>query len=241
VFTIRTMAAFITPPLSGPPTFRIFTRYSPHRCASAATTVLPPRAPHLDHTRTASRAPAVMEDSLGKIQKGGKHFGGMTYTRQIPSFIAKMNGGKSNDEGIKGALERRQGQGEREEREDTEEERPVMVESTDAMISKERKVEAAESRKAAASKLFKPDDTAARFSDSAHSRHAEWEEQQKRQKRPSEAGAADSAALAAEAGRHSFGAKKKLQKRSKASAAGGLGASKAVRNPGLLSFDEDDE
>ena len=64
---------------------------------------------------------------------------------------------------------------------------------------------------------------------------------------PAEAGATagaadgDGAAPAAEAGRHSFGAKKKLQKRSKASAAGGVGASKAVRNPGLLSFDEDDE
>ena len=115
------------------------------------------------------------------------------------------------------------------------------------MISKERKVEVAASRKEAASKLFKPDDTASRFSDSAHSRHTEWEEQQKRQKRPAEAGATsgaadgDGAAPAAEAGRHSFGAKKKLQKRSKASAAGGVGASKAVRNPGLLSFDEDDE
>ena len=80
----------------------------------------------------------MASDSLGKLQKGGKHFGGMTYTRQIPSFIAKMNGGKSDDEGIKGALERREGQEERDEREDTEEERPVMVESTDAMISKVR-------------------------------------------------------------------------------------------------------
>ena len=49
-----------------------------------------------------------MEDSLGKLQKGGKHFGGMTYTRQVPSFIARMNAGSSNDEGIKGALARRQ-------------------------------------------------------------------------------------------------------------------------------------
>ena len=89
-----------------------------------------------------------MEDSLGKLQKGGQHFGGMTYTRQIPSFIARMNAGNS-DEGIKGALARRQGREEREEREDTEEERPVVVEATDAMISKERKVQAAESRKAA--------------------------------------------------------------------------------------------
>ena len=181
-----------------------------------------------------------MEDSLGKLQKGGQHFGGMTYTRQIPSFIARMNAGNS-DEGIKGALARRHGREEREEREDTEEERPVVVEATDAMISKERKVQAAESRKAAASKLFKPDDTASRFSESAYSRHAEWEEEQKRQKRPAEAGAADGAPPSAESGRHSFGAKKKVQKRSKAGAAGGLGASKAVNNPGLLSFDEDDE
>ena len=182
----------------------------------------------------------MASDSLGKLQKGGAHFGGMTYTRQIPSFLAKM-GQKGDDGGIKGALDRREGREERDEREDTEEERPVMVDSTDAMLSKERKVEAAASRKEAASRLFKPDDTASRFSDSAHSRHKEWEEQQQRQKRPSEAVAADSAAPAAEAGRHSFGAKKKLQKRSKAASAGGVGAAKAVHNPGLLSFGEDDE
>ena len=184
----------------------------------------------------------MASDSLGKLQKGGAHFGGMTYTRQIPSFLAKMGQG-GDDGGIKGELERREGREERDEREDTEEERPVMVESTDAMISKEQKKEAAASRTEAAARLFKPDDTASRFSDSAHSRHKEWEEQQQRQKRPSEAvDDAGSAVPAAEAGRHkiSAGAKKKLQKRSKVSA-GGVGADKAVRNPGLLSFDEDDE
>ena len=158
-------------------TARLVRFYIRSREREAASRAVRARAARRWATRRAvERTGEPMEDSLGKLQTGGQHFGGMTYTRQIPSFIARMNAGNS-DEGIKGALARRQGREEREEREDTEEERPVVVEATDAMISKERKVQAAESRKAAASKLFKPDDTASRFSESAYSRHAEWEEQ----------------------------------------------------------------
>ena len=60
------------------------------------------------------RTDAPMEGSL-KLQKGGQHFGGMTYTRQIPSFIARMNAGNS-DEGIKGSWRAAGTRGERGER-----------------------------------------------------------------------------------------------------------------------------
>eukprot|EP00964_Phaeocystis_antarctica_P116900 scaffold80755_cov61-Phaeocystis_antarctica.AAC.4 len=362
------------------------------------------RAEPENHTGSVQSTSADMaSDSLGKLQKGGKHFGGMTYTRQIPSFIAKMNGGKlslhvrpgasvlyvratrtsllravrtrgagqlapgagttvrtsyayqprpcrgkSDDEGIKGALERREGQEERDEREDTEEERPVMVESTDAMISKVRHrhpnptlhpkpnpkphpkpnpkphpephpethpepnpgphpgphsepypwphptprhdlegakatrptrgTRSGRSSRSGRSALRRlaprlapptaqrpPRRLAATYADTyvpeppcctyrlrvpascvlyvpkaqgglPQGPHAQYVRRTR-----TGLGRAVRTAYRGTTGRHSFGAKKKLQKRSKASAAGGVGASKAVRNPGLLSFDEDDE
>ena len=162
------------------------------------------------------------------MTKGGAHFGGLTYTRQVPAFLQKMQ--EQDQDGIAGALKKREGQEEREERSDNEEERPQVVDATEAMTAKERKQHGSDSRAAAATGLFKGDDTASKFSDSAHARHQAWEEQ--RHKRTSDE--------AADGGRPMFAAPAKKKK--KKVAAGGVGASKAVRNAGLLSFgDQEDE
>ena len=111
------------------------------------------------------------------------------------------------------------------------------MEAADAMISKERRCRLPKAKgrlRGCSSRTTRPLDSASRLLPAR-----QWEEQQTRQKRRAEAGAADSApplvSLAAQLRRE------KVQKRSKAGAAGGLGASKAVNNPSLLSFDEDDE
>ena len=173
----------------------------------------------------------------GSMTKGGAHFGGLTYTRQVPAFLQKMQ--EQDQDGIAGALKKREGQEEREERSDNEEERPQVVDATEAMTAKERKQHGSDSRAAAATGLFKGDDTASKFSDSAHARHQAWEEQ--RHKRTSDEAADGSAeAPAADGGRPMFAAPAKKKK--KKVAAGGVGASKAVRNTGLLSFgDQEDE
>ena len=54
------------------------------------------------------------------MTKGGAHFGGLTYTRQVPAFLQKMQ--EQDQDGIAGALKKREGQEEREERSDNEEE-----------------------------------------------------------------------------------------------------------------------
>ena len=160
-----------------------------------------------------------------------KGIGGLTYTRQIPAFLQKLQE-RADDEGIKGALKRREGQEEPDERSDTEEERPVVVETSEAMTAKERKHSSGGSR-AERSGLFKGDDTASKFSDSAHARHMEWEEQRLKRTAEEAGRGSDVAPAAADGDRHSFAAPAK-KKRSK-----GVGAVKAVRNTGLLSFGDE--
>ena len=64
------------------------------------------------------------------MTKGGAHFGGLTYTRQVPAFLQKMQ--EQDQDGIAGALKKREGQEEREERSDNEEK------SDDVMVAEAR-------------------------------------------------------------------------------------------------------
>lgn len=174
---------------------------------------------------------------------GGKgKIGNLSYERQVPAFLQKLSA-KADDEGIEGAIRRHAAREEREglaeEREDNEDEAPLVVDSLDAMTAKERRK--LESGKMS---LFKGDTSAAaKFQDSAHARHAEWEAQEARKRSAEERAAEEEAARKGGVVFSSSGkAAAQAKKRSKANKAqaGGVGA-KAVRNVGLLSFDEEDE
>lgn len=176
--------------------------------------------------------------------KGKGKMGNLSYERQIPAFLQKLSDTEEK-EGIEGAIKRHAAREEREgladDREDNEEETPLVVDSLDAMTAKERrKLESGSSK----SSIFKGDTSAAaKFQDSAHARHAEWEAQEARKRSAEQSAAEDEAARKGGVVFSSSGkAVAQAKKRSKANKgqSGGVGA-KAVRNVGLLSFDEEDE
>lgn len=186
------------------------------------------------------------------MQRGqqAKMGGNMTFVRAVPNFLSQMaasSGGDAPDVGgIEGALkrheQRRGGDDEREDREDNDDEAPIVVDSSEAMTSKERK----KLDKMSGSLTFKGDDrsAAAKFKESAHARFMEEE----RKRKLAEAAASDEAEAAAAAAsgkvvfRPGAAAEKKAGKRKHAGAEGSskVGA-KALKNTKLLSFAEDED
>ena len=175
-----------------------------------------------------------------------KKIGGMTYTRQVPNFLAKMQQAAMPD-GIEGALKRRaleRGDEEPEDRSEDEEERPVVVGEADALTSKQRRQDAAgaarEEARGGTLKFKRAESTAGRFEDSAAKRVRLAEEAQAAAAAESEA----QAAVPTDSAGHTFSAgaaskKPKEEKKKLKRAGAGVGA-KAVKNAKLLSFEEDD-
>ena len=163
---------------------------------------------------------------------GGKGKGGMTFTRQIPNFLKKMQE-TSQEDGIAGALKRHREKGgddERSDRSEDEDERPLVVDAEDAMTSKQRRKGEAVDERAGRGSLHFKNSAKDRFNESAARRVQEAEE-------AAPAPVEDDAAAAT--GSHVFSTakvpKKKEKKKDK-----GLGA-KAIKNEKLLSFGMDDE
>ena len=168
---------------------------------------------------------------------GGKGKGGMTFTRQIPNFLQKMQE-NAHEDGIAGALKRHREKGgdeERSDRSDDEEERPLVVDAEDAMTSKQRrKNEVVDERAGRGSLVFK-NSAKDRFTESAARRVQEAEEAAAAQA-PTQA---EDDATAAANGSHVFSTAKVPKKKEKKEKKG-LGA-KAIKNEKLLSFGMDDE
>jgi len=164
--------------------------------------------------------------------KGNGKMGGLTFTKQVPNFLAKFGG--APDEGIEGALRRHADRdGELDDRSDAEDEKPQVVEAAD-LLPKRGKDRTASGRKA---ELFKSKDaTASRFAESAFKRVAEA---------AMEAAAPEAAGDSANesVGKHVFQTKNvSLKKKRRPSPLDGkvLGAKK-IKNAAMLSFTEDDE
>jgi hypothetical protein len=175
----------------------------------------------------------------GRGGGGGKGFGGMTFTKVMPNFLGKY--AEAPDEGIAGALKRHADAENREDRGDGEDEAPVMVDTLDALTSRQREKELKKPEHKSA--LFKGNDASAasKFQDSAFRRVAE----QQQQKQQQEAAAAQAAADEAEAasGRHSF--KGGVPSKRKTPSADDKGSSKEQtkkkKGGAALSFSMDDE
>ena len=165
----------------------------------------------------------------------GKGKGGMTFTRQIPDFLRKMQE-NSQEDGIAGALKRHReqnGDSDPEDKSDAEDERPQVVDHADALTSKQRRKDDAAADKVArqgGSLSFK-NSAGDRFQESAASKVREAEAAA-----AAAAAASESADAAAADGSHVFA---KVKKKKKATSTG----AKAVKNEKLLSFamDDDDE
>ena len=178
-----------------------------------------------------------------------KGMGGMTFTRQIPDFLAKMQQGDSS--GIEGALRKRRERlggddDDLPDRPEAEDEAPLMVDAADALTAKERrKLEAPAARVTVrgGSLTFKGDGSSAadRFRASAYDAEVAAEQ------------AAAAAAAAAEAEAAAAGGKLVFKKREHGAVeaaegkrkqkqklpGGGAPAAKAVKNRSLLSFDDE--
>mmetsp|Transcript_23956 Transcript_23956/g.50842 ORF Transcript_23956/g.50842 Transcript_23956/m.50842 type:complete len:161 (-) Transcript_23956:178-660(-) len=156
--------------------------------------------------------------------------GGMTFVRQVPDFVKKMQRG-APEEGIAGALKRHRERPEPEERSDTEEERPQVVEGSEAMTSKQRRKEEAlvEKLERRGGSLTFANSAKDRFKDSAARRGQEAEAKAAEAKEEAEEPAAGVGHVFSSA----TGAKGKGKRKATTGA-------KAVKNDKLLSFDVDE-
>lgn len=178
---------------------------------------------------------------------------GFAYTKDavMPNFMQLMAGGGPAPklDGIEGALQRRQGR-EEEDREDREEEAPVVIDAGEALTSKERRrLETSKpgSNKNGGSLRFKEGDTsaAAKFTESAHER-VMAEDKRRADAAEEHARASvltmEAAAAAGKAFLFDAGAAKEKKKKEGKRKAGAehMPKAKAVKNPKLLSFEDED-
>ena len=160
-------------------------------------------------------------------RKGG---GGVTFTKDMPNFLARYSGAQHEEGGIAAAI-RRHDDDER-AREDDETERPVVVEALDALPSKARQKKEARLEKEGRQfgRLFeRAEDRFAAGASRAVAEHAE--------RQAAEAEAA--AAAEGEGGKIVF--KRPPPAKRKAKGEGGSKKKLARAGAGALSFTEDDE
>eukprot|EP00308_Calcidiscus_leptoporus_P023647 CAMPEP_0119376514 /NCGR_PEP_ID=MMETSP1334-20130426/40118_1 /TAXON_ID=127549 /ORGANISM="Calcidiscus leptoporus, Strain RCC1130" /LENGTH=163 /DNA_ID=CAMNT_0007395081 /DNA_START=27 /DNA_END=518 /DNA_ORIENTATION=+ len=163
------------------------------------------------------------------MRNSGK-LGSITYTKQVPNFLATFGGGGgASDEGIAGALRRHKD--EAEDRSDAEDEKPQVVEAEDAMATRDR----SRGPTGQASSLFKSQGLAGdRFADSAYKRVREHAREQQQKQHRKDPALVEDATSGGVSGKHVFKESTRLKKK------------RPERRPsstekGMLSFTEEDE